>query len=83
VIRVVANKVDSTAAELFQRIVEKTPVDTGAAREAWEMEVNGSGLNRTATIRNPLPYALLLEHGSSEQAPLGMVAVSIAEITKR
>lgn len=83
VLRVTAGKVDSVAAELFRRIVEKTPVDTGAARAAWEIEVQGSGVNRTATIRNRLPYALLLEHGSSEQAPHGMVALSVEEMKKR
>lgn len=31
-------------------------------------------------IANPLPYAAVLEHGSSKQAPNGMVAVTAAEV---
>ncbi len=76
-------KVEAMGRELLQRVKDKTPVDTGAAREAWTLELSGAGFDRTAKVSNPLPYVAELEHGSSSQAPLGMVAVSIEEMKKR
>ena len=114
------------AFELFDRIVRKTPVDTGRARASWTIsEVQGvesvparrtrvgagvgPGLARRASkmaatkpqlavqpnnrksgavttvdqiwISNNVPYIVKLEEGHSKQAPQGMVAVSIEEVT--
>lgn len=76
----VERKVDALGAELLQRVKEKTPIDTGTAREAWTLTKEGEGFRRKATLSNPLPYVKELEQGSSNQAPLGMVAVSIEEM---
>ena len=38
------------------------------------------GMARTIWITNSLPYILALEHGHSQQAPTGMVALSVEEI---
>ena len=68
--------------QMIEKVKDKTPVDTGAAREAWELSLEGAGLSRTAKVSNPLPYAVELEHGSSSQAPLGMLALSIEEMKR-
>lgn len=98
--------------DLFRRIIEKTPVDTGRARASWTIAIaipdrtvaalgsypeyqSGAGpgvamaastLNGLAPgeyqpvwISNNLPYIAALENGHSQQAPSGMVSLSIAE----
>jgi hypothetical protein len=79
----VARKTATLGAELLTRVKDKTPVDTGAAREAWRLTIEGSGFEARAVVSNPLPYVAALENGSSAQAPLGMVALSIEEMKKR
>ncbi len=102
------------AFELFTRIVEKTPVDTGRARASWTIAIGAPDLRivpegeydksmATAIakanavlgsygttgrpflvpiwIANNLPYIQELEHGSSQQAPKGMLALSLREVT--
>ncbi len=96
--------------QLFRRIIEKTPVDTGRARASWNIAIgrtdltvapegthqsNPGGLSAKANqvlagygadgrlpvviISNNLPYIVELEKGSSKQAPVGMVALSVQE----
>lgn len=104
--------VKKVAFQLFRRIIEKTPVDTGRARASWNIAIgapdasvqpegqyrsNPGGLAAKANtvlagygaddrlppvwISNNLPYIGELENGHSQQAPSGMVALSIAEET--
>lgn len=101
-----------TALDLMNRIVLKTPVDTGRARGNWqltqrspaedmvpetsakvsssetppsailmeaEQTASGSQLGDDIWISNNLPYIEALEEGHSQQAPHGMVALSLAE----
>lgn len=82
------------AMELEERVKTKTPVDTGAARAAWHGSVGSpqfqergnmaavTGMTQpdTVYITNAMEYASILENGHSQQAPQGMVALSIAEI---
>lgn len=75
-------KVDSSARALVERLKENTPVDTGNARDGWKLVLSGDGFERKAKITNDVPYIAQLEHGSSTQAPAGIVAVSIAEVKK-
>lgn len=42
--------------------------------------IGGSGEGQIIYITNSLPYILSLEHGWSEQAPAGMVSVTLAEL---
>lgn len=96
--------------QLFRRIIEKTPVDTGRARASWNISIgradpsvapegeyrsNPGGLAAKAMqvmagygadgrlpvviISNNLPYIVELDKGSSKQAPVGMVALSVQE----
>ena len=101
-----------TALDLMNRIVLKTPVDTGRARGNWqltqrspaedmvpetsakvsssetppsailmeaEQTASGAQLGDDIWISNNLPYIDALEEGRSQQAPHGMVALSLAE----
>lgn len=108
----------SAAFDLFSKIIQRTPVDTGRARANWQLTIRspdlkkiGRGRKRKATtakllsdkrkaeivaldrlyedwkpgysvwITNNLPYINRLETGTwSDQAPQGMVAISIAEV---
>lgn len=58
--------------QLFLRIQARTPVDTGNARDGWNID----GLN----IINMVPYIVYLENGWSKQAPAGMIRVSLEEV---
>lgn len=101
------------AFDLFGRVIEKTPVDTGRARASWNIAIGAPDLRvmpegkytgeqlktlKAATvlatygidarkhlppiyISNNLPYIQELEHGSSQQAPQGMLALSLKEVT--
>ena len=101
------------AVDLFRRIIEKTPVDTGRARASWNIAIGApdlrvmpegaytgeqlSGLKAATVlatygadarkrlppiyITNNLPYIVELEKGSSRQAPRGMMALSLMEVT--
>lgn len=83
-----------TALSLFSQIVTRTPVDTGRLRGNWQAGINSpadSGgdsaigaltLGDTVFITNNLPYAQVIESGSSKQAPNGMVAVTITEFQR-
>lgn len=90
---------------LYNKIVEKTPVDTGRAKCNWNVCINkqDSTTNNEYTkkdlasrikeaagileqqgkvedviyISNNLPYIEALEHGHSQQAPAGMVGVTL------
>lgn len=91
--------------ELYNKIVQKTPVDTGRAQNNWNVGI--STIDPTVTqeavsnkqaviqkaqkiiskikggdtiwITNNLNYITGLEDGSSDQAPAGMVAVTVRE----
>lgn len=80
--------------KLHEKIVRRTPVDTGAARASWHVSVGqvqyqtkGNTLAAVSLdkveqiyITNAMEYISALENGHSQQAPEGMVALSIAEI---
>lgn len=85
-------------------VKQRTPVDTGFARNSWFTEVGdgatrsdngGSGQPEAAqvlagakafdavTVANGAKYIGRLEDGHSQQAPRGMVAVTIADLESR
>ena len=105
-----AKVVKKVAFQLFRRIIEKTPVDTGRARASWNIAVGSAdasvrpegqhpkspaalaskantvlagygadGRLPVVWISNNLPYIGELENGHSQQAPAGMLALSIQE----
>lgn len=65
------------AMDAYAGVVQRTPVDTGRARGAWTIEQDGPA---DWTIANNVEYIQALENGHSQQAPTGMVAVTLAGI---
>lgn len=80
--------------ELAERVIMRTPIDTGAARAGWSPSINGSMMGDAATVTlsaaqmkagdtfaltNNVAYIRRLEYGWSQQAPNGMVRVTLAE----
>lgn len=75
--------------ELYQRIVDRTPIGNpslwntpapkgytpGALKAAWKLERSGEDY----IISNDLPYAYRVETGWSTQAPEGMMRISVKE----
>lgn len=104
-INFVENTVESviigTAYELGSRFKERTPVDTGFAKNSWIISlssdsfgtpgannldahmaaVNHIKLGKTIYINNGADYIAALENGHSQQAPQGMVAVTLPEVS--
>ena len=69
------------AEEMFRKIVDRTPVKSGYAKSRWQVEVDkDSDGFVNAEITNDAPYIIFLEMGSSDQAPNGMVAITLAEM---
>lgn len=90
------------AEEIFDGVVDKSPVDTGSFRASWNASVDQPVFNyvvggnsqspigppsyprikaqfgESIHITNGAPYAGRLENGWSGQAPLGVVAVTLA-----
>ena len=70
--------VTRAATEVFDRIVRRTPVgETGEAQRGWELSQSG---NETI-IKNDVPYIGILENGWSDQAPNGMVRITLEEVS--
>ena len=76
------------AMRALRKIKLRTPVDTGALRNAWTIE-NGvikKGNNFIVVIENPLEYASFIEYGHTKQNRIGwvdgyfMATVSIQEV---
>lgn len=65
--------IENITEELALRIQARTPVDTGNARDGWNIVGKGD-------IVNHVPYIQYLEYGHSNQAPAGMIRVSLAEV---
>ena len=57
--------------ELLIRVEERTPVDSGNARNNWERTEDG--------FKNETPYINRLEDGWSDQAPNGMLRLTVEE----
>jgi len=97
----------NTAVEAISRMIDRTPVDTGAAKYHWfvraipterfdKTRVDPSGQQPKQRAKrdikqyvfgraivwlvNAAPYFVFLEHGSSKQAPSGVVAITIGEM---
>jgi hypothetical protein len=59
----------ATVYQLKDELVLATPVDTGLARESWEVYPIKVGVHPAYEIRNNTPYIGALNDGHSDQAP--------------
>ena len=97
--------VTQIANEVLEGVVKRTPVDTGFARNNWEVVASGQATGAPAYAGDPITrgrvalqnlrpfqdvdivngtdYIIPLEYGHSDQAPEGMVSVTISDIKAR
>ena len=68
--RFVADRVAALATETHALLRETTPVDTGAARDGWDVVPGPAGALRVVNDEEHVRY---LNDGSSSQAPAGFV----------
>lgn len=79
--RKVQNLTNKVAADVHARVVQASPVDTGAFRGTWQLEPANAPY-QNATVTNATPYGPFLVDGHSRQAPSGWLdnAVQAAAI---
>lgn len=66
------------ATDLYTDLVMATAVDTGALRQAWDLDLNGD-----PRITNSQPYAhRVMEGGHSKQTPSGTLTTLVDKYTK-
>lgn len=99
-----ARIVKELSEEIFDGVVDRSPVDTGSFRASWNVKVGSPDLDvvdggssksplpapqfpnidtsslQPVYITNNQPYGVKLEHGHSDQAPQGIVALTIASL---
>jgi hypothetical protein len=71
----VRNKV---ALDIFNDLVLTTPVDTGKARNGWQIDDAGG----VVEITNNVEYIAKLNDGHSAQAPAGFIEAAVDRHTK-
>lgn len=64
--------------DLLAGLISATPVDTGVARNGWQMSKNG----RSVIVENQVPYIGILNDGTSKQAPAGFIEDEIDRVTR-
>jgi len=57
-----------TASDLYRELIEKTPVDTGQLKDAWELNNMGEG---EWLIQNPMEYANKVLQPYNKEARVG------------
>lgn len=78
--RFVASRTASATEELYEKIKERTPVRGGTAQRGWERNRPSDTKLEDGIIGNNVDYVKFLEYGTSDQAPYGMIRVSISEL---
>lgn len=77
--------INQTLDQLLPVLERNTPVRTGNARRSWDrvgsVDLNAPTIN-TTVIRNTAEYSGLLDQGRSQQAPNGIVEISIRQVFK-
>ncbi|MFZ4165309.1 hypothetical protein [Brevundimonas sp. NPDC058933] len=71
--------VKKLALDLQAGLMLATPVDTGQARNGWQIAEAGD----LTAVENMVPYIGVLNDGHSQQAPAGFVENVIDDVTKR
>lgn len=61
--------------ELFDWVVDHTPVRTGRLMRSWILNMN----NDSAELINSQPYASYIDEGISMQAPNGLIGPALVE----
>jgi hypothetical protein len=61
---------------------QRTPVDTGTAKNGWKIQNDINILGETGVIINQVPYIGWLEFGTTKMQPNYMVTTTIAEVKR-
>lgn len=90
----IAKAMKSISLKVLASVVKKTPVDTGMAKNSWNLsegkidtslnnkvrdEISGK---KDIYLTNSVDYIMKLENGYSKQAPKGMVALTVNELKR-
>ncbi len=76
--------IGNLANDLLARVTQRTPVDTGTAKNGWAIvDKDYSGPDPYAVVANRVFYVIFLEFGWSDQAPNGMLRISLREMKHR
>ena len=75
--RVATEFVNQVAKEQFDRIVQRTPVREGTARDGWVLTPAAGAT--PATISNDVEHVIYLELGTYKMAPRAMVRLTLEE----
>lgn len=73
----IRNILQDFTTEFMNRLIRRTPIDTGRARNGWK---HGKIDFTYIEVYNEVPYVVYLEEGSSKQAPNGMLRITMEEI---
>lgn len=78
-----ADEVEEMATDIFVELTSPppggTPVDTGAARQGWQLDMSDP---MAPEIYNTVPYINRLNDGSSTQSPAGFIEAAIDKHTR-
>jgi hypothetical protein len=69
---------DKIAADIYADLLRETPVDTGQARQGWQMDLIGDQQH----VQNAVPYINRLNDGHSKQAPSGFIDAIVDRHTR-
>ena len=67
------------ALDFHRGVKRRTPVDTGNARNAWDVDLNGEN----PIVENNVEYIGALNRGHSKQAPAGFVEAELDAALRR
>jgi hypothetical protein len=68
--------------QVFTGVRNRTPVDTGRARDGWEITAEIAAAGDVARIENAVPYIGWLEFGSPTVEAAAMVRTTLQEVSK-
>lgn len=66
--------------QIFDDVVDLTPVRTGYAQSRWELNTVSDD---QVEVTNDCDYIIYLDQGSSDQAPAGMTAIALARASDK
>lgn len=67
--------------DVGRKLIEGSPVDTGAFRGAWQIETP-TAAGQPGRVSNPTPYGPALARGHSDQAPNGWIDNAVEAAAK-
>lgn len=68
--------VNDVGDETLSRVKDKTPVASGRLRDGWVLDKTDTAFQ----LSNDVPYAGYVEEGTTDNAPVGMLATTVLEI---